>query len=121
MIQKILTLFLGTKKERDIKKFIPVVEKINALESQFEKLSDDELKANTDSFKNRVANGEKLDKILPEAFAAVREASKRTLSMRHFDVQLMGGGCLAPGEASGDENGRRKNPYSNISCIFKCS
>ncbi len=87
MIKKIFSFLF-----RDyIDEWKPIVEKINSLEKYFEKLSDDDLKNKTLEFKERIKNGEKLDKILPEAFAAVREAAKRTLGQRHFDVQLLGG------------------------------
>jgi preprotein translocase subunit SecA len=87
MIKKIFSFLF-----RDyIDEWKPIVEKINSLEKYFEKLSDDDLKNKTLEFKERIKNGESLDKILPEAFAAVREAAKRTLGQRHFDVQLLGG------------------------------
>jgi preprotein translocase subunit SecA len=84
----------GTRNERLIRKMLPLVERINALEPDFDKLSDDELKAKTPEFKGRLAKGEKLDDLLPEAFAAVRAAAKRTLGLRLFGVQLMGGIAL---------------------------
>jgi preprotein translocase subunit SecA len=87
MIKKIFSFLF-----RDyIDEWKPIVEKINSLEKDFEKLSDDDLKNKTLEFKERIKNGESLDKILPEAFAVVREAAKRTLGQRHFDVQLLGG------------------------------
>lgn len=79
----------GSYSEREVKRIRPIVEKINSLEPEMEKLSDKELTAKTDYFKNELANGKTLDDILPEAFAVVREASKRVLGMRHFDVQLV--------------------------------
>ena len=83
--------------EREVKRLKPIVDKINALEPEMEKLSDRELSAKTPHFKERLANGESLDDILPEAFAVVREASKRVLGLRHFDVQLIGGIILHQG------------------------
>ena len=73
--------------EKEVKRIRPLVEKINGLEPDMQKLSDKELRGKTDEFKNRIKNGETLDELLPEAFAVVREASKRVLGMRHFDVQ----------------------------------
>jgi len=84
----------GSYSEREVKRIRPIVEKINSLEPEMEKLSDKELTAKTDYFKNELANGKTLDDILPEAFAVVREASKRVLGMRHFDVQLVRRCCF---------------------------
>ena len=81
----------GTSNERKVKKYKGTVDRINALEDDFAKLTDDELVGKTREFRGRHADGESLDQLLPEAFAAVREASKRTLGLRHFDVQLIGG------------------------------
>ena len=77
-----------TYSEKEVKKVMPIVEKINSLEEEMSKLSDKELTAKTPYFKEQLANGKTLNDILPEAFAVVREASKRTLGLRHFDVQL---------------------------------
>ena len=87
----IFAKIFGSSNERTIRKLRKVVAKINALEPQFEQMKDEELRAKTDELRNRVADGEKLEDLIPEAFANVREASKRVLHMRHFDVQLMGG------------------------------
>ena len=76
--------------ERDLKRLQPLVASINALETEFQRLTDAELQAKTDQFKARYQRGEKLDNLLPEAFAAVREAAKRTLGQRHFDVLVFG-------------------------------
>ena len=89
MIKEIFAAIFGSQNERDIKKIRPVVNKINALEPEIEKLSNEELKAKSLEFKERLNNGEKLDSILPEAFACVREASRRTIGLRHFDVQMI--------------------------------
>ena len=83
-----------TYSEKEVKRVKPIVEKINSLEPEVQKLSDDELRDKTVEFKDRLAKGETLDSILPEAFAVVREASKRVLGMRHFDVQLIGGNII---------------------------
>ncbi|MFI5403972.1 MAG: preprotein translocase subunit SecA, partial [Planctomycetota bacterium] len=93
-IGTLLKKVFGTRNERLIRKMLPLVEKINALEPDFDKLSDDQLKAKTPEFKGRLAKGETLDDLLPEAFAAVRAAAKRTLGLRLFGVQLMGGIAL---------------------------
>src|SRR4030042_5243730 len=83
--------------EKELKRLQPLVAKINALEPRFERLSLAELRAKTDQFKARYQRGEKLEALLPEDFATVREAAKRTLGQRHFDVQLMGGIVLHQG------------------------
>ena len=87
----IFTKIFGDPNEKVIKKMQPIVEQINGFEKQIEKLSDTELKAKTDYFKKQLENGKTLDDILPEVFAVVREASKRTTGLRHYDVQLIGG------------------------------
>ena len=83
--------------DKEVKRLQPIVKKINSYEDEYKELSDDELKAKTQEFKDRLNDGETLDDILPEAFAVVREASKRVLGMRHFDVQLIGGIILHQG------------------------
>lgn len=114
MLQFILKLLFGSKYERDLKKMRPIVEQINALEATISKLSDDELKAKTAEFKERLANGETEDDLLPEAFAVVREASKRTLGMRHFDVQLMGGIVLHQGKIAEMKTGEGKTLVATL-------
>ena len=94
----ILSKIFGDANERYLNKTRPIVEKINSLEESFLKLSDAELKNETEDLKKRYSGGESLDDILPEAFALVREASKRTLKQRHFDVQLIGGITLHEGK-----------------------
>ncbi|MGY5452109.1 preprotein translocase subunit SecA [Agarivorans sp. MS3-6] len=94
MISKLVTKIVGTRNDRTIKKMRKVVTSINAFEPEFEKLSAEEIKAKAGEFKLRVEQGESLEAILPEAFAVVREASKRVFGMRHFDVQMMGGMVL---------------------------
>ena len=86
MATNFLTQLFGSRNDRLLKQFRKTVERINALEPEFEKLDDAALRAKTDEFKNRVAGGEALDDLLPEAFAVVREGSKRVMKMRHFDV-----------------------------------
>lgn len=102
----------GSYSDKEIKKIKPVVAKINLLEPEMEALSDDELRAKTDEFKARLADGATLDDILPEAFAVVREASKRVLGMRHFDVQLIGGIVLHQGRISEMKTGEGKTLVS---------
>ena len=103
-----LTRLFGSRNERLLRQYRRVVQRINALESQFEGLSDDELRAKTAEFKQQVANGRSLDEILPEAFAVVREGGKRALKMRHFDVQLIGGMALHDGKIAEMRTGEGK-------------
>ena len=100
--------------EKEVKRVMPIVKKINELESEMEKLSDKELQAKTQEFKNRLANGETLDDILPEAFAVAREGSKRTLGMRHFDVQLIGGIILHQGRIAEMKTGEGKTLVATL-------
>ena len=108
MIGGLLKKIFGTKNDREIKALTKEVEKINALESEYEKLSDEELKNKTNIFKERLKNGETLDDILVEAFATVREASKRVLGLRHYDVQLIGGIVLHQGKITEMKTGEGK-------------
>ena len=108
MIGGLLKKIFGTKNDREIKALTKEVEKINALESEYEKLSDEELKNKTNIFKERLKNGETLDDILVEAFATVREASKRVLGLRHYDVQLIGGMVLHQGKITEMKTGEGK-------------
>ena len=108
MISGLLKKIFGTKNDREIKALTKEVEKINALESEYEKLSDEELKNKTNIFKERLKNGETLDDILVEAFATVREASKRVLGLRHYDVQLIGGMVLHQGKITEMKTGEGK-------------
>ena len=108
MISGLLKKIFGTKNDREIKALTKEVEKINALESEYEKLSDEDLKNKTNIFKERLQNGETLDDILVEAFATVREASKRVLGLRHYDVQLIGGMVLHQGKITEMKTGEGK-------------
>ncbi|KOC88923.1 preprotein translocase subunit SecA [Winslowiella iniecta] len=94
MLTKILTKVFGSRNDRTLRRMRKAVETINKMEPEFEKLSDEQLKAKTDEFRARLAKGETVDSLIPEAFATVREASKRVFGMRHFDVQLLGGMVL---------------------------
>ena len=103
-----LQMIFGTKYDRDLKKLKPIVQQINALEAGMAKLSDDELKAQTPKLREQIKAGKSLEELLPEAFATIREASKRVLGMRHFDVQLMGGIALYNGSISEMKTGEGK-------------
>ena len=100
--------------EKEVKRVMPIVNKINSLEPEMEKLSDSELVAKTPYFKDQLANGKTLDDILPEAFAVVREASKRVLGMRHFDVQLIGGIILHQGRIAEMKTGEGKTLVATL-------
>jgi preprotein translocase subunit SecA len=108
MLNRLLTSIFGSRNDRFVKQLGGIVKKINALEPQMEALSDAELQGKTPELKQRVANGESLDKILPEAFAVCREASKRVLGMRHYDVQLIGGMVLHLGKIAEMRTGEGK-------------
>lgn len=108
MFVKLMTKMFGSRNDRLLKQMLKEVTKINALEPVFEALSDEELKAKTPEFKERVEQGEELDVILPEAFAVVREASKRVFGMRHFDVQMVGGMVLHSGKIAEMRTGEGK-------------
>ncbi len=98
----------GSANERELKRIQPTVELINQMEPEFQKLSDDQFPSKTAEFKERLSQGEPLDDLLPEAFAAVREASVRVLGMRHFDVQLVGGIVLHEGKIAEMKTGEGK-------------
>src|SRR5437588_5989047 len=114
MIPNILTKIFGSRNERLLKQYAQVVTEINALEPAIAALSDDELKAKTPMLKERVAKGETLDAVIPEAFAVVREASKRTLQMRHFDMQLIGGMGLHNGKIAEMKTGEGKTLVATL-------
>jgi len=100
--------------EKELKRLQPLVDQINSLEPEFEKLTDDELRAKTDEFKARLTDGEDPDEVLPEAYAAVREAAKRTIRQRHFDVQLMGGIVLHQGKIAEMKTGEGKTLVATL-------
>jgi len=108
MATNFLTKLFGSRNDRLLKQYRKTVDRINALEPAFEKLSDEELRAKTQLFRERVAKGEPLDALLPEAFATVREGSKRVMKMRHFDVQLLGGMALHHGKIAEMRTGEGK-------------
>ncbi|ENP8392248.1 preprotein translocase subunit SecA [Vibrio alginolyticus] len=108
MITKLLTKVIGSRNDRTLRRLRKIVKEINNFEPTFEALSDEELKAKTVEFRERLEKGETLDKLLPEAFATVREASKRVYGMRHFDVQLIGGMVLNAGQIAEMRTGEGK-------------
>ncbi len=117
-MKKLLEKIIGTYSDRALKKINPIVNEINELEDSISKLTDSELRAKTDEFKARLASGETLDDILPEAFAVVREAGKRVLGMRHFDVQLIGGIVLHQGRIAEMKTGEGKTLVATLPCYL---
>ena len=114
MISKLIKSIFGSKNERELKRMSKVVAQINALEPQMQSLSDDALRAKTIEFRERYAKGETLDQLLPEAFATVREAGRRVMNMRHFDVQLIGGMTLHSGKIAEMRTGEGKTLVSTL-------
>lgn len=115
---KLLKTLFGTKNDREIKRMSKLVKQINALEETITALSDEQLKAKTDEFRQRYSSGESLDALLPEAFAAVREAAQRTLGMRHFDVQLIGGITLHEGRIAEMRTGEGKTLVATLAAYL---
>jgi len=114
MFGALIKKFVGSKNERELKRMWPVVEKINAMEPAISKLSDEQLRDKTGEFKERYARGEHVDALLPEAFAVCREAGKRVLGMRHFDVQLIGGMVLHQGKIAEMKTGEGKTLVATL-------
>ena len=114
MLGNIVKKVFGTKNDREIKRYTPVVEQINGLEPEFEKLTDTELREKTGEFRQRLGDGETLDDLLPEAFAATREASRRTIGLRHFDAQLIGGMVLHQGKIAEMKTGEGKTLVATL-------
>jgi preprotein translocase subunit SecA len=114
MIGQLLAKVIGTQNDREIKRMRPGVDRINALEAQVAALSDEALRGKTAEFRTRVANGEPLDDLLPEAFAVVREAGRRVLQMRHYDVQLIGGMVLHRGTIAEMKTGEGKTLVATL-------
>jgi preprotein translocase subunit SecA len=114
MLGQILAKVIGTQNEREIKRLRPLVAEISALEPQIQALTDEQLRQKTEEFKTRVAGGESLDDVLVEAFAVVREAGKRVLNMRHFDVQLIGGMVLHSGKIAEMKTGEGKTLVATL-------
>ena len=117
---KIIDKVFGTHSERELKRIAPLVEKIEALRPKMMELSDEELKAKTPEFKKRLAEGETLDDLLPEAYATVREAARRVLNMEHFKVQLIGGIILHQGRIAEMRTGEGKTLVSTAPAYFEC-
>jgi preprotein translocase subunit SecA len=118
MIDFVLRKLLGSKHDRDIKRLRPAVAAINALEPDLGRLSDDELRQRAGDFRKRIQDGEELDEILPEVFAVVREAGRRSLGMRHFDVQLMGGMVLHQGKIAEMATGEGKTLVATLPAVL---
>jgi len=116
MIDNLLAKIFGTKTDREIKAIRPTVAAINDLEAGLRKLSDTELAAKTIAFKERLDQGAKLDDLLIESFAVTREAGRRTLNMRHFDVQLIGGYVLHTGRIAEMKTGEGKMLVATLPC-----
>lgn len=114
MFNRVLTSIFGSRNERVLRQLSRIVTHINALEPEYEKLDDEALRGKTVEFKQRVANGESLDKLLPEAFAVVREGAKRVLGMRHYDVQLIGGMVLHQGRIAEMRTGEGKTLVATL-------
>ena len=114
MLDTLLAKVFGTQNERELKKIRPIVDQVNALEQSTRALTDAQLRDKTAEFKTRVANGESLDDLLPEAFAVVREAGRRVLNMRHFDVQLIGGCVLHQGKIAEMKTGEGKTLVATL-------
>jgi preprotein translocase subunit SecA len=115
---KALGKILGLSPDRNLKKLQPVVDRVNEIESEFQTLSDTQLRSKTEHFKSRLQSGESLDDLLPESFATVREAAKRALGQRHFDVQLMGGIVLHQGKISEMRTGEGKTLVATLSAYL---
>lgn len=111
---KLLEKIFGTHSDRELKRIMPIVDKIESLETEMQALTDDQLRAKTPEFKERLAKGETLDDLLPEAFAVVREASRRVLGMRHFRVQLIGGIVLHQGRIAEMKTGEGKTLVATL-------
>ena len=114
MLKKLIQKITGDPNERELKRLQPIVDRINALEPEISKLTDEELRRKTDEFKARLQQGETLDDILPEAYAVVREASRRTIGLRHYDVQLIGGIVLHEGKIAEMKTGEGKTLVATL-------
>src|SRR5213596_3686098 len=114
MLDTLLAKVVGTQNDRELKRLRPIVAEVNAFEPAITALSDDRLRGKTAELRQRFANGETLDELLPEAFALVREAGRRVLNMRHFDVQLMGGMALHKGKIAEMKTGEGKTLVATL-------
>src|ERR671929_2284803 len=118
MIGQLLAKVIGTQNERELKRLYPRVAEIGALEPQTKALTDEQLRAKTVEFRKRIADGETVDDLLVEAFAVVREAGRRVLNMRHFDVQLIGGMVLHKGKIAEMKTGEGKTLVATLPCYL---
>ncbi|MFC4292000.1 preprotein translocase subunit SecA [Sphingorhabdus arenilitoris] len=118
MLGKVAKSLFGSSNDRYVKSVMKIVTKINAFEPQMEALSDEQLQAQTGLFRDRLSSGETLDQILPEAFATIREASRRVMGMRHFDVQMVGGIVLHRGEIAEMRTGEGKTLVATLACYL---
>ena len=118
MLNKLTSKLFGSSNDRQIKKYKPIIDQVNNLENNFSDLSDEQLKSKTKTLKDRLSQNESLNDILPEAFATVREASKRTLNQRHFDVQLTGGLVLHEGKIAEMKTGEGKTLVATLACYL---
>ena len=118
MLENLLAKVFGTENDRFLKRILPIVDLVNSFESAVKALSDIELKEKTVSFRERLTKGEALDDLLPEAFAVVREAGLRTLNMRHFDVQLIGGIVLHQGILAEMKTGEGKTLVATLAAYL---
>ena len=114
MIGSLIKKIVGSKNERELKRIQPIVQRINPIEPKILPLNDDQLRDKTAEFKERIGRGESLEAILPEAFAVVREAARRTLGERHFDVQLIGGIVLHEGKIAEMATGEGKTLVATL-------
>ncbi|MCU1385770.1 MAG: preprotein translocase subunit SecA, partial [Acidobacteria bacterium] len=114
MLDTLLAKVVGTQNDRELKRLRPIVAQVNALEPAIQALSDAQLRGKTAEFRQRLANGDTLDDLLPEAFAVVREAGRRVLNMRHFDVQLIGGSVLHKGKIAEMKTGEGKTLVATL-------
>lgn len=114
MFAPLFKKLFGSKNEREVKRMAKVVQAVNAFEEQMLALSDEQLRGKSEAFKARLAQGESLDQLLPEAFAVCREASKRVMGMRHFDVQLIGGMTLHEGKIAEMRTGEGKTLMATL-------
>ena len=118
LISKIASRFFGSANSRYLKQLRSTIEQINSLEAELEALDDLKLRSRTEMFRDRLERGETLENILPEAFASVREAAKRTLGQRHYDVQLMGGIVLHRGAIAEMKTGEGKTLVATLACYL---
>ena len=118
MVAKLLRKVIGSRNDRQVKKYRKIVNQINSIEPTFEALSDEALGAKTVEFRERIDKGESIDQLLPEAFAAVREAGRRALGMRHFDVQMIGGITLHHGNIAEMRTGEGKTLVATLAAYL---